>query len=72
MTWQPIKTAPKDGQSILAFFPQIGVWCVSWSVDVFDDGIWSVSDNKTDDRPLRGWSEDPTHWMPLPPPPEAA
>ncbi|WP_367079153.1 DUF551 domain-containing protein [Luteitalea sp.] len=69
MTWQPIETAPKDGTPVLVYFPEIGVWEVRWSTDVFDDGFWCVSDNKFEDRPLRGWIENPTHWMPLPAPP---
>jgi hypothetical protein len=69
--WQPISTAPKDGTQILVYFPQIGVWQVLWSREVFNDGFWCVSDNKFEDRPLRGWSDEPTHWMPLPDPPVA-
>lgn len=67
--WQEIESAPKDGQSILVYFPQIGVWCVSWETTPFADGFWCVYDNKSEPRPLRGWSVDPTHWMPLPAPP---
>ncbi len=66
MEWQPIETAPKDGTPILVYFPQIGTWQVSWSTEVFDDGFWCVSDNKFEDRPLRGWSDPPTLWMPVP------
>lgn len=70
MKWQPIETAPKDGKKM---FVVIGFnvcngftggkpyttdpWCV-W---VDDDGF-------------AGWPHNfgPTHWMPLPKPPEAA
>jgi hypothetical protein len=69
MTWQPIETAPKDGSPLLVYFPEIGTWEVFWSTNVFDFGSWNVSDNKHEDRPLRGWSTQPTHWMPLPAPP---
>jgi hypothetical protein len=69
--WRPIETAPKDGSAVLVYFPDIGVCEVLWSTQVFEDGFWSVSDNKFEDRPLRGWSTEPTHWMPLPDPPAA-
>lgn len=63
--WQPIETAPKDEcRSILVHFPEIGAWRVFWF-----DGIWCLSDNRNEPRPLRGWSVQPTHWMPLPAPP---
>jgi hypothetical protein len=69
--WRPIETAPKDGSAVLVYFPDIGVCEVLWSTQVFEDGFWSVSDNKFEDRPLRGWSTEPTHWMPVPDPPAA-
>ncbi len=60
--WEPIETAPKDGQFIIAYdlkwsaFPEkmywsrhIGGWCIQWAVE---------------ERP------EPTHWQPLPQPPE--
>lgn len=63
--WRPIETAPKDGTNILLAHPSA----------VFD-GYW--------DELSRGWVDDvtdlyedkityePTHWMPLPPPPEGS
>lgn len=67
--WQPIETAPKDGSDIL-------VW------DDFEISItfWG----KTAHVPIYGWIQvdfgdlydlepmepQPTHWMPLPEPPE--
>lgn len=66
-SWQPIKTAPKDGTPILAWSskvaddeqPQIvwwnetgGYWELAW-----DCSLWY--DKNT----------PPTHWMPLPAPP---
>lgn len=59
MNWQPIETAPRDGTQILAFWISGNIYgAVSW------------------DNGLRSWIElhedvyDPTHWMPLPPPPK--
>lgn len=68
--WRDIETAPKDGTWIVLLFPDLGVWPAFWSTQVFSDGFWSVSDNKGDDLPLRGWSKEPTAWHPLPAPPE--
>lgn len=61
MEWQPIETAPKDGTDILtwthlpdAFNPYI---VVKWK-----RGTWVAVD------PLGEYL--PTHWMPLPEPPQ--
>lgn len=61
--WQPISTAPKDGQAILVS-DGIFCHCVEWN-DEFD--WWAVDDNKLGPFRLRGAA--PTHWMPLPPEP---
>jgi hypothetical protein len=66
MIWQPIETAPKDGTTILgadfcSFTNQWNISTVSW------DGAWSLvitGAYAEDDK----WN--PTHWMPLPTPPE--
>ena len=59
--WQPIETAPQ-GQRILAYNKMTGVY-----VTVGADGEW----------PMRGWDPmdgmwfpRPTHWTPMPDPPE--
>lgn len=64
MTWQPIETAPKDGRACLVSDGRF-IFCVEWNEE-FD--WWSVDDNKFGPFRLRGAA--PTHWMPLPPPPE--
>lgn len=57
--WQPIETAPKDGESILAWLPHLALpGCIYYS-----GGHWRWVTNG-------GWAGVPTHWMPLPPPPE--
>lgn len=62
--WQPIETAPKDGEDFLALF-------------LFDDGSFRYDVSRwCDARELftagRPFEEDtqPTHWMPLPEPPK--
>lgn len=66
MKWQPIEAAPKDVE-ILTYTPKeavrIGVICgihVGYWSHVFDK--WTQSDME--------WELAPTHWMPLPEPPE--
>jgi len=65
--WRPIETAPKDGTPIWlsdgeARFPLVGWW----------------EETDEEDSVPTGWWHDaqrfftPTHWMPLPEPPEAA
>jgi hypothetical protein len=75
--WQPIETAPKDETPILVYFKDLGVhrvfWTSTWSDDLDKHGLWHVTDNKFEARPLRGYCHgDDTHWMPLPEPPHSA
>lgn len=71
--WQPIETAPKNFTELLGYRPDQGVFIFRWStVDEFPDA------DQTDDyecwwNDLWGWMDGeltPTHWMPLPSPPE--
>ena len=64
--WQPIETAPRDGQAILVT-DGMDCYCVEWDEE-FD--WWTVDDNKLGPFRLRGSA--PTHWMPLPPAPGPA
>jgi hypothetical protein len=59
--WQPIETAPKDTLVIMALIRRGKLWRVC-------DGIRSALAwyDQNGDRVF-----EPTHWMPLPPPPEA-
>lgn len=66
-SWQPIKTAPKDGTVVIGF---------DMTKDD-DDGLpHGVDFMRTDDRGV--WIDpltnrlSPTHWMPLPSPPAPA
>ncbi len=68
--WQPIESAPKDGTSVLGFFPVLvgytarqDVVPMHWSG--WGGGIWanSTSGHNIDNAP--------THWQPLPAPPNA-
>jgi len=64
--WQPIETAPKDGENIWAFNGEQGV--MHW-IDVDVVALWVWEDDllsDADPEPVQ-----PTHWMPLPPPPSA-
>ena len=63
MKWQPIETAPKDGTAILVYTCNEGFYVVSYD-DIFS-APWRVRNDE-------GLNEDqPTHWMPLPEPPNA-
>lgn len=71
--WQPIKTVPKDGTRIIAYFGgRVGVREVSWGQSAYDDfDLWVVDDCKHGPYYLRGYSKPyPTHWQPLPAPPQ--
>lgn len=71
--WQPIETAPKDGTPFLGWCPQapgsMKDEICALSFDPNADGRipWCVAG--VEERLT--WSE-PTHWMPLPPPPKEA
>jgi len=65
--WQPISTAPKDGTPILAYQPstvpdEIWIGVAAWDTD-HGEG-WKI--DRYDILEMR-----PTHWMPLPGPPDA-
>ena len=78
--WQPIETAPKDGSRVLICGSggeiDIASYTEQWSVrDYFvrhakDDDVY-----KTVKEECGYWETDvafnPTHWMPLPRPPES-
>ena len=66
--WQPIDTAPRDGTRVLLTIQygvrqrlEIGYWGRGLSRET---GSWRFHRVHNDDRP--------THWMPLPAPPEPA
>jgi len=65
--WQPIETAPKDGTPILLgiagphYWPRSAWWCL-------DEERWVVHKGGR----FSAWFDiPPTHWMPLPSPPDA-
>ena len=66
--WKPIETAPKDGTLILVYEPDNESWPIRsarWSQSPYPPGRWDwfyVYDDCL--------GEAPTHWMPLPSPPE--
>ena len=54
--WQPIETAPRDQQTIIAHDPVAGTRLVFWSF-----AEWYCHETRS--------SLAPTHWQPLPAPP---
>ena len=79
MEWQPIETAPKNpagemlGPTILIYYDADGLpWPAYWGpcIGALSEGSWILAD--PDASPSAFRTEDVTHWMPLPPAPEAA
>lgn len=72
--WQPIETAPAETEVLVWFGPYAGVKSAAYTSPWGDDTkLWCVDDAKFDPHPVRGYSKPyPTHWMPLPAPPESA
>lgn len=66
VAWLPIETAPKDGTLVLLWqkgHPQfVGEYVI--------DRWWTEAEWANDCERLRPPECDPTHWQPLPPPPE--
>lgn len=74
--WQPIETAPKDGTAILAYNPMIGAYSTAYTTRFVPDkpygggfpcGYWPNGTPGSDN--FGRWDCQPTHWLPLPPPP---
>lgn len=61
--WQPIETAPKDVRFIAYYIGYKRPFIAWWNVA--DQCFESDSTVIMNDGP-----ENPTHWMPLPPPPD--
>jgi hypothetical protein len=72
--WQPIETAPKDGK-ILAWCPQRGVCAPAyWNEDKYAKNprpYWTHWGERMCGT-LATRKDQPTHWMPLPEPPEVS
>lgn len=79
-SWEPIKSAPKDGSEITlsnGITVAQGAWHnVAPSTQEIRDADGRYVD-QIDCNGFEGWSDssggmqpEPTHWMPLPPPPE--
>lgn len=67
MDWQLIETAPRDGTSILLWDGRSvfeGGWFDSWYGD--ESGACWMAANLDEEY---GAAVFPTHWQPLPPPP---
>ena len=66
MTWQPIETAPRD-KSILLFAPYGLIYCGRKRHGMLGEPQQYVHAWRCDSS---GRFANPSHWMPLPPPPE--
>ena len=61
--WQPIETAPKDGTWILVYTPENEEFKGGHSVATWAMNTWIYDGMCPEEWP-------PTHWMPLPQPPQ--
>lgn len=82
MEWKPIETAPKDGTELLLWRADSGVILARWIApcDFLTDE--EIEKNHADDSEEPDWFHAdyvqggritdgaPTHWMPLPEPPQ--
>jgi len=64
--WQPIESAPKD-EDVLIYMPDDGETEIAIGHCFGDDDCWYPADEAICDG--GPWPFQPTHWMPLPPPP---
>ena len=66
MNWQPIETAPKDGEMVLLWVPDFHKVCTGWFCQATK--LWPDNEPFTEDgEPCNVGL--PTRWMPLPQPP---
>ena len=73
--WQPIETAPKD-ETVIWLYAEDVCWIGAWSNPIFDEfpGKWRTQGYVPDDMDgarlaLTSREIIPTHWQPLPEPP---
>lgn len=66
--WMPIESAPRDGTAVLTYMPPLPHQSIGWN------NIQKWKGEKagwiTVGMPKRRMLHQPTHWMPLPPPPQ--
>ena len=71
--WQPIETAPKDGDQLVYCSDTNEQFIAFWSKSIeSDDEAWTFGRFRNDVGELCSLVCRPTHWMPLPEPPETA
>lgn len=68
--WRPIETAPKDGTRIWCWFhyddEDSGAYAVRWDRNEYEESKnWTLDDGESATLSY----DPPTHWMPLPQPP---
>lgn len=74
MDWQPIETAPKDGTSILVGCNYYRYGKSQVTLVWHDRGMWiegSYWDNEEEEYVAAQCEFKPSHWMPLPDPPQS-
>lgn len=86
MQWQPIETAPKTGRKVIAFYlnsnGKTRTVMARWLTDEqaaetdadgvgLEGGWYECIDNWSDYTEVAIHEGEPSHWMPLPPPPAA-
>ena len=70
MEWQPIETAPKD-KVVLLYSQRFGAVVGRWNEEIFASKprpYWT-NDRERLHGVVATRQSQPTHWMPLPPPP---
>jgi hypothetical protein len=71
MKWQPIETAPRDGSEFQCWWS--GTWEPRCRFDTDRERFQYWGRTDFDQYSWDEWPVDqPTHWMPLPPPPSAS
>ena len=65
MEWQPIESAPKDGTPILVWLKEASLCTHIHSARLMEDGKPSIIGHH-----FAFDVGEPTHWMPLPQPPQ--
>jgi len=68
-SWQTIESAPKDGTLVDIYIMSLGERYTD-SYYAKDEGVWCWDIDGLEGKRIAFTATPPTHWMPLPKPPE--
>jgi hypothetical protein len=68
--WRPIESAPRDGTVVILLDGELAICGMFFLVNDHDRHPWKFLDPQLDDDGFINGTYSPTHWQPLPAPPD--